>query len=767
MTVRHVARDSGCLWPRSLGSLFFPNVLTAKALAFFPAPDVLTKKGFAFFLRVDVSTQQRLSRSSCGARMIPSNTSRDKGVKRSRSADAVVMAPRCMQGIESLNANGAMTFCTGIDATHCVAQLRECCNTWFHQNLAKMLTDPGTTMIDPDRFPEIRGEAAWSTLTHKEQQHHTRKIRLWRSKARWDALDPTEQQAVVHRIDLRTDEGMRLAFDARYITTLRWWEQLPGNHFLREAIIYVKQGNVAMGLSNMACSWASNGFGLWAHLVPDAGLPLLEAAMRCMGDELGLEVGAPQHFPHVIYKPPGGAALGTHHDQMSPRDLLKHLRQHVASADPSTLGWVQRHGCQMLTHLQGGTGTQDGATYVVGPLTPRTLLLCLEAFSEGRCGGDHSSWNCKGLGPITLDWKAHLECFNALLRERGEQPVGLLPISPSDADARGGFTVCFPVGWPHGSFQNHLTENPREHKGSRITITLPVSMRGSSQDPDPRIPERLRAMATLSTGGRTAAEYAAAETFLLRDTNPYAGGRTHCHPERVGDLIRHPDAPGPTGPFWPVSVKEATLSAHGMHLRGVSRGSAQVAPVSRSDTNTLAKPIASPAAVPAAKARPSRVPPDVAVLDEDVRIFKVKQPWALMLVQGVKDVENRSTFLKPKTGFPVWVLVASSKQKPTADTLHELQCRLERSGQTDLDHALSMRYQHIIGMVKLAGCYSSPPVPSVWHNAGDVAWVISDAWQFGTPVPLDADDGMQTQASLSTRPQYRARIEEEMRKLCM
>ena len=608
-----------------------------------------------------------------------------------------------------------------------------------------------------------------------------------------------------------------------------WWQTMPGNGFFREAILYVKQGNTGMGMSNMARSWASNGFGLWAHLVPDAGLPLVLEAMHWM-NENDFDPGMPEHFPHFIYKPPGGKALGVHHDQMAPSELLANLRVHVSSDDPSTTGWVRRHGCQMLAHLKGGTGTKDGATFIIGPMTPAKLLVCLEAYSEGRLGGTYDKWNGSARGKIDLDWKQHLDGFNQVLESAGFERIGIMPAVPLEVlqgtSSSSSFAVCWPVGWPHGSFSNNDSEDPGRSMGSRITISLPITQRGSSQRPDARIPERLRNMAILAAGGRTADEYVAAETWLAQDLKPYAGGLSHYHPERVTGLIRHPDAPGDeVGPFWSISATVETVANYLESLGDLQGAPAAPVPVpmlvplpvpmpspSPSQSTPQSTPqgqLLPPRGLPLATRFPPRMsatqlrqshaivqraaeateteletdrapaqpglqfPPRVAVPYDDAQIIKVKQPWARLLVNGTKDVENRTWRLTPAKGFPALVLIASSKSKPTRKMMDELQDRLRRAAQhegraTALEHNADPRpyeYSAILGMVRIEGCYKMPPRPSVWHNPPDFAWTVSKAWEFTTPIPLDPDDGMQTRASLAIRPQYRDRIVEEMRKL--
>jgi hypothetical protein len=716
-----------------------------------------------------------------------------------------VVLPRRTEAPDSLDTNGVLTFplVDEAGARAFVARLRGCTNVWFQENFALMLAHPPESM-----FRSAKGEVYADVV---------------RARAEWAALGDDAQAKYRQRIDMRKDEGMQSVFDADFLAAQRWFQEMPGRKFYRKAVSYVRMGNVGLGLANMAGSWSAKGFGMWAHIVPDIGLPMVAEAMRQM-ERLGLSPGMPEHFPHPIYKPPGGEALEIHNDQIAPRELLTHLRAHVASTDPSTTAWVRKHGVQMLAHLQGGTNIHDGATFVVGPMTPVKLLVCLEAYAAGKVGGAYGAWLARPRGKIDLPWEDHLLDFNALLARRGLGRIGLVPAAPSRH--QGAFGVAFPVGWPHGSFSNARKEDQAAAKGSRITITLPVTMRGSTQTPDPRIPSRLRALAALATGGLAPERYAAAEAWLARDVRPYADGLTHKNPQKVGNLIRHPDAGGRPGPYHPIAAQVDTVE---VYLHVLDRVAAGRSPRSRSPrgrsprdrsprrgggsdnddpdddvpfATLLARqgvyvrprdvrprgrsprrdggsdnddpdddvPFATLLARQGVDARPggAHSPPSASILDADVRIVKVRQPWATALVSGQKDVENRTWALTPSTGFPAWVLIAASKVTPTAADLNEYRARLARhNGGAPGARADEYVTGHIVGLVRLKGVYAPGelPWPSVWHNPPDLAWVVDDALEFEVPVRLDDDDGMQTQARLATRPQYRERVAAEIRKL--
>ena len=147
--------------------------------------------------------------------------------------------------------------------------------------------------------------------------------------------------------------------------------------------------------------------------------------------------------------------------------------------------------------------------------------------------------------------------------------------------------------------------------------------------------------------------------------------------------------------------------------------------------------------------------------------MKVKQPWAQLLVEGRKDCENRTWRLTPSTGFPAWVLIVASKQKSTRREYADAQSRLEATGQVNYRDALmSPTLGCIVGAVKIHGCYAadSLPWPTVWHNAPDFGWMISDSVAFDSPIPIDDDDKFQIQVSLGNRPQYRDRVMRELTK---
>ena len=163
-------------------------------------------------------------------------------------------------------------------------------------------------------------------------------------------------------------------------------------------------------------------------------------------------------------------------------------------------------------------------------------------------------------------------------------------------------------------------------------------------------------------------------------------------------------------------------------------------------------------------------PPSADVVNATTKIIKVKQPWASALVTGKKDVENRTWPITKDCGpdSPLWFLVASSKAKPTQALMQDYKRRLTlQHSQARIEDPSEFAYGAILGIVRLKGCYAS--WPSVWYNSPDIAWVVDEAWEFYEPVPMHADDKMQTQGTLATgeraRFGYEALVQAQIAKL--
>jgi hypothetical protein len=136
-----------------------------------------------------------------------------------------------------------------------------------------------------------------------------------------------------------------------------------------------------------------------------------------------------------------------------------------------------------------------------------------------------------------------------------------------------------------------------------------------------------------------------------------------------------------------------------------------------------------------------------------VKVIKVKQPWALHLVRGIKDCENRSWKLSG------WVAIASSKSQPSKKLLDQLHaCTSQVPGYQEVPPS-EYKYQYILGLLKVR-CFEPDklPQPTIWHIPPNNAWMVEEAWEFKEPIPLRTDDKFQTSVRLGKRPLYKAEI---------
>jgi hypothetical protein len=98
-----------------------------------------------------------------------------------------------------------------------------------------------------------------------------------------------------------------------------------------------------------------------------------------------------------------------------------------------------------------------------------------------------------------------------------------------------------------------------------------------------------------------------------------------------------------------------------------------------------------------------------------IKVIVVRQPWAWLIVQGFKDIENRSW----NTRYRGPLLIQASAGRPSKRKLEEIRLfALARGVQLPEDFERG----GIVGMVQLVDCVTSSR--SKWFE-GPVGWVLS------------------------------------------
>ncbi|QTE37508.1 ASCH domain-containing protein [Mucilaginibacter gossypii] len=106
-----------------------------------------------------------------------------------------------------------------------------------------------------------------------------------------------------------------------------------------------------------------------------------------------------------------------------------------------------------------------------------------------------------------------------------------------------------------------------------------------------------------------------------------------------------------------------------------------------------------------------------------MKALSVKQPWAALIVSGIKDIENRTW----KTNFRGRVYIHAS-QKPV-DEIQELLDMLSLNIKTAVEQ---FNYSAIIGEVDIVDCVQNHP--SLWAENGVWNWVLANPVKYETPI---------------------------------
>lgn len=117
------------------------------------------------------------------------------------------------------------------------------------------------------------------------------------------------------------------------------------------------------------------------------------------------------------------------------------------------------------------------------------------------------------------------------------------------------------------------------------------------------------------------------------------------------------------------------------------------------------------------------------------KVLSVRQPYASLLVSGVKDVENRSR----RTNFRGTVLIHASAKMH--DIMNQLPTKIFLLGTSPVEqHVMKMAkdvvkenlFGCIIGSVDIVDCVQNHP--SEWAEKGQWHWVCANAKKFEHPI---------------------------------
>ena len=100
---------------------------------------------------------------------------------------------------------------------------------------------------------------------------------------------------------------------------------------------------------------------------------------------------------------------------------------------------------------------------------------------------------------------------------------------------------------------------------------------------------------------------------------------------------------------------------------------------------------------------------------EMLRALSIRQPWAWLIVNGFKDVENRdwsTTYIGP-------LLIHAGGNRTGIDAEREYVRSIY-----DIEVPEEMDFGGIVGVVDLAGCKETSR--SRWHNDEKIGWILKN-----------------------------------------
>lgn len=113
-----------------------------------------------------------------------------------------------------------------------------------------------------------------------------------------------------------------------------------------------------------------------------------------------------------------------------------------------------------------------------------------------------------------------------------------------------------------------------------------------------------------------------------------------------------------------------------------------------------------------------------------MKAITIKQPWASLIVSGLKDIENRSW----KTNFRGRVLIHAGMKadnhwdSPVCEKVDKYLREISKGG-TDWSN---YHFGAIIGSVEIVDCVQNHP--SIWAIKGDWNWVLANPVMFPDPI---------------------------------
>lgn len=113
-----------------------------------------------------------------------------------------------------------------------------------------------------------------------------------------------------------------------------------------------------------------------------------------------------------------------------------------------------------------------------------------------------------------------------------------------------------------------------------------------------------------------------------------------------------------------------------------------------------------------------------------MKAITIKQPWASLIVSGLKDIENRTW----KTNFRGRVLIHAGKSVSKNGWREMNQKQIDAAANTNMIGAKfdELTFGAILGSVEVVDCVQNHP--SLWAEKGVWNWVLANPVMFDKPI---------------------------------
>lgn len=115
-----------------------------------------------------------------------------------------------------------------------------------------------------------------------------------------------------------------------------------------------------------------------------------------------------------------------------------------------------------------------------------------------------------------------------------------------------------------------------------------------------------------------------------------------------------------------------------------------------------------------------------------MKAITIKQPWASLIVHGIKNIENRSW----RTNFRGRVLIHASGSHGRKFSVDLTDAQSKAAFATIAKETMfgNMPFGSIIGSVEIVDCVQNHP--SIWADKGVYNWVLANPILFPEPIPV-------------------------------